>query len=209
MRWIAILSLLLITSCADDESNKNTSSDTAGPVFCQLSPEKRTELLAMQPADFDFYGNGWKKEFYGKGCEDARLIGLLVDEYRETKEELVREKHGDEGFLWLYWHAGQLYGFSGMNELAHKRLKTAFDINNNPGTDWVFEYYARATLAFFEGDLETIKEMQRLQEKALAENPKFDPKHGAHVHFRAKIASFIKCFGQSYYKAYLHCDVAE
>ncbi|MEM1150508.1 MAG: hypothetical protein AAGI03_08105 [Pseudomonadota bacterium] len=190
MRWVALV--LLLALCA----GSLTSASAKEPPCI----EDREAMLALEFWTFDQNPDlGWPSVQRKDGCsaEAADLIAEYHQRLRE-KGEPVYAKHPEVGEFevdddgevsLLYWHEGQVRAGMGDYEAARELfvLNTDVEENNSRG----FRHYALATIAFLDGDLETMKSERELL-AALDVN-------GFNT---AAIDSMIRCFGRPYMEAY-------
>lgn len=126
---------------------------------CALAPADRAALLASGYEAFDQTpGEGWRG-LVDDDLSCAHPVAELIDEYARANASVLT------GFNLqiLNWHAGQLYGFADANELARARFVDSFNPAEAAG-DPPWNAYVRATLAFFDRDLDELQRQRAVIE---------------------------------------------
>ena len=173
-----VVTSLLLGLAACSRPNHNTSASGKN-----ILPEN----LELDYDTFDQQtGQGWRKiAEEGKYREAAELIDVYE-----------REKEGLENWqkITLRFHAGQLYAFANMYELAITRFKSSLYEKEPPNHPVRWNAYVNATIAFLEKDKEKLMECR----EEIAKGPKFKGK----IPNLEVVDKFIKYFDEPYSVAY-------
>jgi len=155
---------------------------------CAVAPEVHAEYLALGYRAFDQRpGEGWRSLILGpdEGFPCATVVGELIDEYAQVNAEELTPFN----LQILRWHAGQLYGFAELTELARERFIASINpVEAEGAPPW--NAYVRASVAFLDGDLE---ELQRQRAIIAATESQMN---------LAVVDRLIDGFGKSYAEAY-------
>lgn len=139
-RKLTIITLAaMLAYCLSNYSAGNGNNDNP----CALNKEV---MLNLDEQNFDqgmTDGGGWRKIASRKECE--LVAADLIAEYRQV--------HGDSPLL--FWHEGQLRAFSGQYTQAIALFEKSYKPKQQ---DFGWNAYADATIAFLEGDAETLEQ---------------------------------------------------
>lgn len=153
---------------------------------CDLTGERLVQQLSLEFWDFDQTALGWR-QVADSGCyfESAQLI------------DIYHLQHSEKLLLWqrriLFWHAGQMYAFSGFLPLAIMRFEKSINPDEEPNPELRWNDYVRGSIAFLNKDLETLK--------ISAERAAIS-KHDNNLKNVAILKSMIACFDRTYKEAY-------
>lgn len=162
--------------------------------------EDRPALMAMDYWTFDTSAEGMRSVAEKPGCElaAADLVEDFHAQLRATGGPVTMDHEGQTIILsengeieTLYWHEGQLRALAGQTEAAAALFRKSVKPEDESNLGW--NDYVRATLAFVEGDRETLLS----EREALAS----EVRPGHEVNLRV-VDGLIACFGRSYEAAY-------
>jgi hypothetical protein len=159
------------------------ASDPPAPA-CFHSRNEAETLLQLDEDAFDQGENGWRMiaERRDGACMVA-AADLILDYIARHGEMLERT------YL-AHWHAGQMFALTGENERALDQFRLSYrtqDVASMPARMW--NTYAGGTIAFLEGDRETLEEARD------------DLPTGPYTN-RDVLDGFLNCFGEPYAVAY-------
>lgn len=130
---------------------------------CALTALDIVENLGLSFHEFDqTFGQGSRK-WFEKGC--YLESGYLSDIYH--LHHLDKLEPWQDGIL--YFHSGQSYAFANLYPLAIERFSKSFDPLEPEDPNFPWNAYVRATIAFLQKDLPTIKAQLKIMETK--ENP--------------------------------------
>lgn len=159
-------------------------------THCDTSALGKNILSSQLGLDYDTFdqcpGEGWRKiADKGNYLEAAELI----DAYEKQKQGLE-----DWQKLNLRFHAGQMYAFANMKELAVTRFKTTLYDKEPPNYPVRWNAYVNATIAFLEKDKKKLMEFR----EEIAKGPMIKDK----IANLDVVDRFIKYFDEPYSVAY-------
>lgn len=159
------------------------ASDPPAPA-CFHSRNEAEALLRLDEDTFDQGEAGWRMiaERHDGACMVA-AADLILDYIARHPEGLERE------YL-AHWHAGQMFALAGEDERALNQFRLSFlthDVASMPARMW--NTYAGGTIAFMEGDRETLEEARD------------DLPTGPYTN-RDVLTGLLNCFGEPYRVAY-------
>lgn len=175
MKFVILLSALLVgnASLADD---------------CKLTATIVSENLQLDWNEFDQTMGQGHRELALKGCflEAANLIDAYNLQHRSQLEPSRTRI--------LYFHAGQMYAYTSLNEIAASRMMESLNPKEaiRPELNW--NDYVQASVAFLRGDKDSLKAFR----DKLASGK---PTQGNQMNLRV-VDNLIKCFGHPYSWAY-------
>lgn len=152
--------------------------------------ESRNEAEALLQLDEDAFDQdmegGWRMiaERHDGACMVA-AADLILD-------YIARHPGGLEREYLAHWHAGQMLALAGEDERALNQFRLSFrtyDVASMPARMW--NTYAGGTIAFMEGDRETLEEARD------------DLPTGPYTN-RDVLTGLLNCFGEPYSVAYDH-----
>jgi tetratricopeptide (TPR) repeat protein len=142
--------------------------------------ESKNDFINLTYEDFDYSKNSpWRK--LDNNGDHKGAIRILKIYLKHNKDKLEYYQIGA-----ILWHIGQIYGYlddykNAIKYISSKYTKLSIPLN-----------YRNATIAFFKGDLDTIKKLYRKSLKDKSEDP---------MNLRL-IKNFINYFGEKYSTAY-------
>ncbi len=196
-RELIFLPFILLLSCA------------AGPVPTPPEAikidlhcvEDRAAFMAMSYWEFDQSPEGVRSVLDKPGCRHAGAD--LIRDYHAAlrakgepvthvfpEGEMVFSDNGE--VTMLYWHEGQARAMDGENKYGTELFRLSIEPAAKSYAGW--NEYVRASIAFLEGDLDTLK----AEREALSS--KVGPGYGDLN--LGVVDGLIACFGRSYKEAY-------
>ena len=184
--WIALFPL---TACSQspvrNDRRQVAISGTQEPQ-CSISEAEREALLNLDYNSFDqsLPDGGWRKY---QQC--PLLTREIIDAYTAKHTSTLQKQQWDV----LVWHSGQISGLAGDYPDAIAKMEQTFKPNEKPTDAFLWNPYARATIAFLKKD----KPELILQRKLLARGS--SPFNHLNL---SKVDSFVRCFDSTYEVAY-------
>src|ERR1039458_9209554 len=152
------LFLLLFSVLSAVYASSQAAETATAPVSgtCSLKPDQLDALLALPFLKFDQDQSGGWRELQYKGCvlEAAMTIDAYLVDAPEQMKTVTRED--------LYFHAGQLYAWSGLKKLAARRFLRSFNLHETGDEELAWNPYVLATVAFLQGDREEFDHQRKL-----------------------------------------------
>lgn len=160
------------------------AQDPPAPA-CFHSRNEAEALLQLDEDAFDQDMEGGWRMIAGRndGACMVAAAELILDYIARHPEGLERE------YL-AHWHAGQMFALAGEDERALNQFRLSFrthDVNTLPARMW--NTYAGGTIAFIEGDRETLEAAR-------------DDLPGGPYTNRDVLTGLLNCFGEPYAVAY-------
>lgn len=195
IRWLTILSLVVISACASvtEPEPEQLAADGSACI------EDRAGLLGLEYWDFDQSPEGVRAVLDKPGCLIAGA-DLIRDFHAALRADAKPVRHTfPEGEITfseagemriLYWHEGQARAFAGQTPEALSLFARSMDSAEENHGGW--NEYVRATIAFLSGDLDALK----AEREAMA-------RLGSAASVNLTVVDrLVRCFGQSYQEAY-------
>ena len=165
----------------------------SGGVACVLTPKQFQDFLSLSYDDFDQDMHGGFRKFAHQGCELA--AAMVIDSYVVSAPNRMNEI-GRGGLL---FHAGQLYAYSGLNQLAAQRFLQSLNMHEEQDTDLAWNTYVLASIAFLKDDhAELVHQRELLSRSKETVGNKMNLK---------VVDRFVQCFGKPYSQAYESCSL--
>lgn len=191
----AVLLLVGLASCSSLAAPENSIKGVSA-LPCVAN---RADLLAMDYWTFDQSPHGVRQVLARPDCHAAGAD--LIRDYHAAlraagepvthvlpEGEVTLSQNGEMSIL--YWHEGQARAFAGETAKAISLFGLSLKPADENYGGW--NEYARATIAFLEGDIAALK----TQREALA-------RKGAIIQLNLSVVDrLIECFGKSYLEAY-------
>lgn len=185
----SFLTLSPLTACAQTAAKSDSSSTTVSEnqeSKCVISSADREALLNLDYNSFDqsLPDGGWRKY---QQC--PLLTRDLIDAYTAQHEGTLQKQQWDV----LVWHSGQISAMAGDYADAISKMEKTFKPNEKPTDAFLWNPYARGTIAFLKRDKTSLV----LEGKKLARG--LSPFNRLNLR---KVDSFIRCFDSTYQEAY-------
>lgn len=134
-----------LSACAQMKVRNETRANKATPPECIISPSEREALLSLDYNSFDqsLPNGGWRKYDH---C--PKLARELLDEYTIRHEAYLQKQQWDV----LVWHSGQISAIAGDYLDAISKMEKTIKPNEKPTDAFLWNPYARATIAFLRRD---------------------------------------------------------
>jgi len=161
---------------------------TAFAQDCTISSQEEQALIAKTYSEFDqSMGKGWRA-YADRGCYAlcSKILDRYVTEHRATML--------DWQISVVTWHAGQMYAYDGVYDLARLRFRATINPNEPKDTPILWNDYVNATLAFLDKDMDKLV----FHRNRIAEGPEFN---GSKANL-AVVDGLIRCFDKPYAVAY-------
>jgi hypothetical protein len=152
-------------------------------LVCTLSDAEREQYLELDYRSFDqtLPDGGWRGVHkHGCGVEAAKLIDAFHEFHKDALEPSEHRL--------LYFHAGQIYAFEGLTDVALERFRRSL-AEEKPGTRSMWNVYVKGTIAFLERDRAALEAAR--DELVQRSDPNMDI-----------LRSMVRCFGRPYKEAY-------
>ncbi|MBN8554944.1 MAG: hypothetical protein J0L93_05825 [Deltaproteobacteria bacterium] len=151
---------------------------------CRLTSQQIQDNLKLDWKEFDQTQNMGHRLLAAKGC--YLEAALLTDSYNLQNRDLIDPSK----LRILYFHAGQMYAYAELNEVAVSRMMNSLNPKEdmNPELNW--NDYVQASVAFLRNDRESLEIFQ----KKLAAGKASE---GNDLNLSV-VNNFLKCLGKPY-----------
>jgi hypothetical protein len=160
-------------------------------LACAPQAESVGKLLAMNQGDFDDSPQGWRMLAHD-GCELE--AAFVIDAYLANSPPQLKTV-GREG---LAFHAGQMYAYAGLSEIAALRFFEALDPHEKRTGEIAWNAYVLASIAFLKHDKDELTHQRSLLAAAASTK-------GNQMNLRV-VDRFLHCFDRPYRETYEQCD---
>lgn len=173
-------------------AKQNEPLPNSGGIACVVTPEQLHDFISLSYEDFDQDLHGGFRKFAHQGCE--LTAAMIIDSYvLSAPSQMNVIERGN-----LLFHAGQLYAYSGLNELAAQRFLQSLNLHEKPDTSVAWNTYVMASVAFLRGDRPELIHQRDVLARAKATT-------GNQMNLRV-VDRFVQCFGRPYNQAYETCS---
>lgn len=151
---------------------------------CRLTSQQIQDNLKLGWNEFDQTQNAGHRAIALKGCylEAAELIDVYNLRHRDSLEPSKLRA--------LYFHAGQMYAYAELNDLAASRMMNSINPNEEVGPELNWNDYVQASVAFLRSDRTTLEIFQKKLQSG-------KPTQGNKVNLGV-VNNLVKCFGKPY-----------
>lgn len=182
MKRILILFLFFpFVACAQTPSKGSDQQER-----CAISDAEREAFLSLDYNSFDqsLPNGGWRKFDL---C--PKLARELIDAYTMRHADTLQKQQWDV----LVWHSGQLAASMGDYSDAIAKMQQTFKPNEKPTDAFLWNPYAKATIAFLKRDRGALVSERNKLGRGLSPYNRINLR---------KVDSLIRCFNSSYQEAY-------
>ena len=185
-----LVAILPVAACAQSsirisKRNGTVFSDNQN-TECQISIQDREALLNLDYNSFDqsLPDGGWRKY---QLC--PLLTRELLDDYITKHQATLQKQEWDV----LVWHSGQISAMAGDYTDAISKMKKTFKPMEKPTDAFLWNPYAKASIAFLEKDKARLLAERKKLTRGLSPFNRLNLRH---------VDAFIRCFESSYQAAY-------
>jgi len=195
LRFFTSLAIVVISwSPSFGQDNQQVAPPpNSGGAACLLKPDQLQKFLSLSFNDFDQDLHGGFRKLAHQGCELA--AAMVIDSYVVSAPNRMNEL-GRGGLL---FHAGQLYAYSELNQLAAQRFLQSLDLHEPQDADVAWNTYVLASIAFLNKDRAEL-----IHQRDILARAKDTP--GNKMNLKV-VNRFVQCFGRLYSQAYESCTV--
>lgn len=174
--------IILIILAASVFSAESRSQD-----ICAITHDRLEGDLGLDFHSFDQTPGNGHREFASRGCY---LSAAKITDIYHLHHQL-------DLLPWqsriLAFHAGQMYAFDQLYDIAINRFKRSFNPEESPTAELSWNAYVKATIAFLAKDMAEL----RVNRRSIA----LKPTDGNIINLRV-VDAFIRCFDKPYHEAY-------